>query len=79
MLFEQAYHLGWFAPKYVWLTYSFLNWRGVNIDDTRCTPEMLRKMLNGILAITLKGTFVSDDSHTETFSGLVSKHGKPMM
>ena len=72
--------MGWLTPKYVWITYSFLNWRDANSNNnTRCTPEMLKKMLNGMLAIAPENTFVSDDRHTVTTSGLVSSHNNSII
>lgn len=70
----QAYYRKWFAPKYVWFTYSWYNngWWDEDYGNSSCTPEIIRRMINDSLAITPNNNLVSDDRYTVTISGLVS-------
>lgn len=71
----QAFYLGWLPPRYVWFTYSWYNngWWDENNGNSSCTPEMIRRMLNGSVAITPNNNLVSDDKDMVTISGLVSE------
>ena len=62
-----------FAPKYVWITYAWYDrgWWSQDYDNSSCTPDILRKVLNSSLAITPTNSLVSDDKNMVTISGLV--------
>ena len=70
----QAYHLGWFAPRYVWITHGWYNrnWWEEDYGNSSCTPEMLKRMLNASLIVNPNNNLVSDEKDVVTFSGLVS-------
>lgn len=77
---KQGHYRGWLPPKYVWFTYGWNSkgWWKEDIGNNSCTPEILRIMLNGSLAITPSYDLVSDDRHAITFSNLVRKE-KPFL
>ena len=70
----QGYYKKWFYPRYVWITSSWYDrdWWKQDNGNSSCTPEIMREMLNGSLAITPIGNLVSDDRQAQTISGLVS-------
>ena len=50
----------------------------MDYGNSSCTPDIMRTMLKGALAINPVGNLLSDDRDTVTISGLVSlwKHGR---
>ena len=67
--------MGWFAPKYVWITHGWFDrywWRQDYGNRSSCTAAMLERVLNGNLAVNVKNNLISEEKDVVSFSGLVS-------
>ena len=61
-----------FAPKYVWITPSWYqeNWWKSTVN-ANCTPEVMKQVVNGSLAIAPSGFFPLHNDSVYTTSGTV--------
>ena len=76
----QAYYRNMFAPKYVWITPSWYqeNWWKTTTSK-RCSPEVMKQVLNGSLAIIPRGFFPLDNDSAITTSRMVYKINKTVV
>ena len=63
----------------MWITYSWYDrdWWKLDYGNSSCTLDIMRRMVNGSLAVTPSGNLVSDDRQAQTISGLVSEEVLP--
>ena len=74
VLFQQAYHLGMFSPKYVWVFYGYFSprwWAGVRSAERNCSDAEMLRAVEGYLSVVYPNF---GDLSVPTISGKVSRY-----